>query len=97
VDDLGAGYAGLGALAQMEPDVVKIDMSLVRGVDSQPTKQTVIRSMTALCRELGMGLVAEGVETTAEREALTRLGCAFLQGFLFGRPQAVVSPEHGIH
>jgi len=97
VDDLGAGYAGLGALAQMEPDVVKIDMSLVRGVDSQPTKQTVIRSMTALCRELGMGLVAEGVETVAEREALTRLGCAYLQGFLFGRPQASVPFEHGIH
>ncbi len=86
VDDLGAGYAGLGALAQMEPDVVKIDMSLVRGVDSHPTKQTVIRSMTSLCRELGMGLVAEGVETSSERDTLAGLGCDLLQGFLFGRP-----------
>jgi EAL domain-containing protein (putative c-di-GMP-specific phosphodiesterase class I) len=86
VDDLGAGYAGLGALAQMEPDVVKIDMSLVRGVDSHPTKQTVIRSMTSLCRELGMGLVAEGVETTSERDTLAQLGCDLLQGYLFGRP-----------
>jgi EAL domain-containing protein (putative c-di-GMP-specific phosphodiesterase class I) len=88
VDDLGAGYAGLGALTQMEPDVVKIDMSLVRSVDSQPTKQKVIRSMAALCGELRMALVAEGVETAAERDTLVELGCDLLQGFLFAYPEA---------
>jgi EAL domain-containing protein (putative c-di-GMP-specific phosphodiesterase class I) len=92
LDDLGAGYAGLGALAQINPDVVKIDMSLVRGVDAQPTKQTVIRSMAALCRELGMRMVAEGVETRAEGEVLTQLGCNLLQGYLFGRPSAEICP-----
>jgi EAL domain-containing protein (putative c-di-GMP-specific phosphodiesterase class I) len=88
LDDLGAGYAGLGALTQIEPDVVKIDMSLIRDVDAHPTKQTVIRSMATLCRELGMRLVAEGVETDAERSTLSGLGCDLLQGFLFGQPEA---------
>ncbi len=88
IDDLGAGYAGLGALTQIEPDVVKIDMSLIRDVDAQLTKQTVIRSMAALCRDLGMQLVAEGVETQAESATLTQLGCELLQGYLFGRPSA---------
>jgi EAL domain-containing protein (putative c-di-GMP-specific phosphodiesterase class I) len=86
VDDLGAGYAGLGALAQMDPDIAKIDMSLVRGVDTQPTKQKVIRSMAALCGELRMYLVAEGVEQPTERDVLRELGCDLLQGYLFGRP-----------
>jgi EAL domain-containing protein (putative c-di-GMP-specific phosphodiesterase class I)/FixJ family two-component response regulator len=92
VDDLGAGYAGLGALAQMEPDIVKIDMSLVRGVDGHPTKQTVIRSMASLCHDLGMTLVAEGVETRDECDTLARLGCDLLQGFLFGRPGPGFAP-----
>jgi len=86
VDDLGAGYAGLTSFAALEPEVVKLDMSLVRGVDGEPIKQRLIGSMAALCRELGILVVAEGVETEAERGALTGLGCDLLQGFLLGRP-----------
>jgi EAL domain-containing protein (putative c-di-GMP-specific phosphodiesterase class I) len=86
VDDLGAGYAGLGVLAQFEPDIVKIDMSLVRGVDSDTTKQTVIRSMATLCNELGIEFVAEGIETPEERDVLAQLGCDLLQGSLFAAP-----------
>jgi EAL domain-containing protein (putative c-di-GMP-specific phosphodiesterase class I) len=86
LDDLGAGYAGLSALTQMEPDVVKIDMSLIRGVETHPKKQSVIRSMATLCQELDMLLVAEGVETPAERDTLTLLGCELQQGFFFGVP-----------
>jgi EAL domain-containing protein (putative c-di-GMP-specific phosphodiesterase class I) len=86
VDDLGAGYAGLGALAQFEPDIVKIDMSLVRNVDSDTTKQTVIRSMATLCNELGIDFVAEGIETPEERNVLSQLGCDLLQGSLFAAP-----------
>jgi len=92
LDDLGAGYAGLGALTQIEPDVVKIDMSLIRDVDAHPTKQTVIRSMATLCRDLGIQLVAEGVETAAESSTLAGLGCELLQGFLFGQPGADFPP-----
>lgn len=86
VDDLGAGYAGLTSFAQLEPEVVKLDMSLVRGVDANPTKQKVIRSMTSLCKDMGMLVVAEGVETPAERDALLELDCDLLQGFLFAKP-----------
>jgi EAL domain-containing protein (putative c-di-GMP-specific phosphodiesterase class I) len=86
VDDLGAGYAGLTSFAQLEPEVVKLDMSLVRGVHAQPTKLTLVRTMVAMCRELGMQVVAEGIETAEERDAMVNLGCDLLQGNLFARP-----------
>ena len=87
VDDLGAGYAGLTSFTQLEPTIAKLDMSLVRGVDSDPRRQSVIRSMKKLCDELNMLVVAEGVETVAERDALAELGCDLLQGYLFAKPQ----------
>jgi EAL domain-containing protein (putative c-di-GMP-specific phosphodiesterase class I) len=86
VDDLGAGYAGLTAFAQLHPEVVKLDMSLVRSVDSHPTKGKLVASMTRLCRELGMKVIAEGVETKEEREALVHAGCDLFQGYLFAKP-----------
>jgi EAL domain-containing protein (putative c-di-GMP-specific phosphodiesterase class I) len=86
VDDLGAGYAGLTSITQLEPEVAKIDMSLVRGVDRDSRRQSIIRSAVRLCDELGMMVVAEGVETAAERDTLAELGCDLLQGYLFGRP-----------
>lgn len=86
VDDLGAGYAGLTSFAQLEPEVVKLDMSLIRGIDQSPTKQKVVRSMTSLSRDMGMLVVAEGVETVRECETLLEIGCDLLQGFLFARP-----------
>jgi EAL domain-containing protein (putative c-di-GMP-specific phosphodiesterase class I) len=86
VDDLGAGYAGLSSLIQLQPEVVKLDMALVRNVHEAPTKQQLIRALVGLCREMGVLVVAEGIETTAERDALVELGCDLLQGFLFTRP-----------
>jgi EAL domain-containing protein (putative c-di-GMP-specific phosphodiesterase class I) len=86
LDDLGAGYAGLTSFAILEPDVVKLDMSLIRGVDQEPIKRRLVGSMIELCKELGILVVAEGVETVAERTVLTDLGCDLLQGYLFGRP-----------
>lgn len=86
VDDLGAGYAGLSSFALLEPEIVKLDMSLVRGVHESPTKQKLVRTMTALSQDMGMLVVAEGVETADERNALQSLGCDLLQGFLFARP-----------
>ncbi len=87
IDDLGAGYAGLTSLTKLEPEVVKLDMSLVRGVDASHTKQQLVASMCRVCQDLGMKVVTEGVETIAERDALLGLGCDWLQGYLFGRPQ----------
>jgi len=86
IDDLGAGYAGLTSFALLEPEVVKLDMSLVRDVHLNPTQQKLIRSMTVLCKDMGMMVVGEGVETAKERDTLIDLGCDLLQGYLFSKP-----------
>lgn len=86
VDDIGAGYAGLSTFALLEPEIVKLDMSLVRGIDSQPTKQRIVKSLKELCRDMGIMVVAEGVETPAEHRVLLDLGCDLFQGYLFARP-----------
>jgi EAL domain-containing protein (putative c-di-GMP-specific phosphodiesterase class I) len=88
LDDMGAGYAGLATFAMLKPSFVKIDTSLVRDVDSEPMKQTLIKSMLGLSRELGIEGIAEGVETKAEAQALAALGCTLFQGYAFGRPGA---------
>jgi EAL domain-containing protein (putative c-di-GMP-specific phosphodiesterase class I)/CheY-like chemotaxis protein len=86
VDDLGAGYAGLSSFTQLEPDVAKLDMSLIRDVHLKPKKQSIVRSLQRLCDELEIELVAEGVETREERDVLTSLGCDLFQGYLFAKP-----------
>lgn len=80
VDDLGAGYSALGALATLAPDVVKLDMSLVREVHLQPAKRRVVGAISTLVRELGAKVVAEGVEEPGERDALVELGIDLLAG-----------------
>ena len=86
IDDLGAGYAGLTSFTQLQPEIAKLDMSLVRGVDADVRRQSIVRSMKGLCDELGMLVIAEGVETAAERDTLAELGCDLLQGYLFAKP-----------
>ena len=86
IDDLGAGYAGLTSVTRLEPEVVKIDMSLVRGIDRSRAQQHFVASLARVCGELGMIVVTEGVETDAERDTLLSLGCDVLQGYRFGRP-----------
>jgi EAL domain-containing protein (putative c-di-GMP-specific phosphodiesterase class I)/CheY-like chemotaxis protein len=86
VDDLGAGYAGLSSLASLQPEVVKLDMSLVRDVDREPIKQRLVASLQTLGVPLGITVVAEGVETMAERDKLIEIGCDLFQGYLFAAP-----------
>jgi EAL domain-containing protein (putative c-di-GMP-specific phosphodiesterase class I) len=86
IDDLGAGYAGLTSFAQLEPEFVKLDMSLVRDVHKHPVKQKLVRSMTTLCKDLGIIVVAEGIEVADERDTIIDLGCDLLQGYLFAKP-----------
>ena len=86
IDDLGGGHARMGTFTPLDCDYVKLDMSLVRDVHKNSTKQKVIRSMTALSQDMGMTVVAEGVETAEERDTLIDLDCDLLQGFLFARP-----------
>jgi EAL domain-containing protein (putative c-di-GMP-specific phosphodiesterase class I) len=95
IDDLGAGYAGLTSFAQLHPQVAKLDMSLVRGMNADARRQSIVRSMKGLCDELDIAVIAEGVETGAERDTLAELGCDLLQGFFFARPTrgfATVTP-----
>jgi EAL domain-containing protein (putative c-di-GMP-specific phosphodiesterase class I) len=86
IDDLGAGYSGLSSFAELEPEFVKFDMSLVREIDKRATKQRLVAAIAAMCKGLGTRVVAEGVETEAERTTLIELGCELLQGHLFARP-----------
>ena len=86
VDDLGAGYAALGALAVLEPEIVKLDMSLVREIQRHPTKRRVVGAIATLCRELGSRVVAEGVETLDELAVIRDLGIDLIQGYLFAKP-----------
>lgn len=86
VDDLGAGYAGLSTFAAVEPDFVKLDGSLVRGVTTNGKQQLVITSMIELARELGSHVIAEAIETEEERRVLSTLGIDWMQGYLFAKP-----------
>ncbi len=86
IDDLGAGCAGVATLAQLEPDIAKLDISLIRRVDGDSVKQALIASMLESCREMGIAAICEGVETERERDTLLRLGADLMQGYLFARP-----------
>jgi EAL domain-containing protein (putative c-di-GMP-specific phosphodiesterase class I) len=89
IDDLGAGYAGLGCFVALEPDIVKLDLSLVRNLDREPMKRRLVRSLVEVCHDSSILVVAEGVETDEEHEALVDLGCDLLQGFCLARPVRV--------
>jgi EAL domain-containing protein (putative c-di-GMP-specific phosphodiesterase class I) len=86
IDDLGAGYAGLSSFAALEPEIVKLDMSLVRDVHKSAIRQRLVESMTSLCKEMSMQVVAEGIELREELESVRRSGCDLLQGYLFAKP-----------
>ena len=91
VDDAGAGYASLRHILELRPRYVKLDLALVRGIESDPMRQSLITGLYHCVEEMGGDTVAEGVETEAEAEALLRLGISFAQGYLFGRPAPVES------
>jgi EAL domain-containing protein (putative c-di-GMP-specific phosphodiesterase class I) len=86
LDDLGAGYAGLTNFTELRPEIVKLDQTLVRGIDSDSVKRRLVASLVGVCRDIGTVVVAEGIETPAERDVLVDAGCDLLQGYLLGRP-----------
>lgn len=92
VDDAGAGFASLEHILELQPDFVKLDLSLVRGVDHDPARAAMIAGMTHFAELTGTRLIAEGVETQAEADALLGLGVEFAQGYHFGRPAASIRP-----
>jgi EAL domain-containing protein (putative c-di-GMP-specific phosphodiesterase class I) len=86
LDDLGAGYSGLTSFVQLEPEFVKLDMSLVRDVHQSDARQKIVGSMVNLCHEMGKQIIAEGIESQEERDALVDLSCDLLQGYHFAKP-----------
>ncbi|HYI40916.1 MAG TPA: EAL domain-containing protein [Allosphingosinicella sp.] len=86
LDDFGAGHAGLGLLARFQPDLIKLDMELVRDIDSSLPRRVIVQGVASMCRTLEIGLIAEGVETAAELETLQALGIRYAQGYLIARP-----------
>lgn len=86
VDDFGAGHAGLTRLVDLRPDLLKLDMHLVRDVDADPARQAVVRGVVQMAAALDVVVLAEGVETEAEYVALLDLGVPLFQGYWFGRP-----------
>ena len=93
LDDFGAGYAGLNLLARFQPDLIKLDMELIRGIASSPARQTIIACVTAMARELGIVVLAEGIETEAELVALRAGGIQLFQGYLFAKPAVASLPS----
>ena len=86
LDDFGAGYSGLSRLAETQTDLIKIDMQLVRGIDRSPARRAIVHGLVVMTRDLGVELLAEGVETFEEYDVLSNLGIRLFQGYLFGRP-----------
>jgi EAL domain-containing protein (putative c-di-GMP-specific phosphodiesterase class I) len=86
IDDIGAGYSGLTSFTEIMPEVVKIDMALVRDVHTHMLRQRTIAALCTLCHEVGTLVVGEGIEVADERDCLIELGCDLLQGYLIGRP-----------
>jgi EAL domain-containing protein (putative c-di-GMP-specific phosphodiesterase class I) len=86
IDDFGAGYAGLNMLADFQPDVIKLDMSLVRSIESSGPRQAIARAIIQVCVDLGIDLIAEGVETLDEFHWFADEGVRLYQGYLFAKP-----------
>lgn len=93
IDDFGAGYAGLTLLAEYRPDWVKLDMALIRGVDGDMARRAIVAGVVGICSALSIGLIAEGVETRAELDALRSLGVTVFQGYLFAKPAFEQLPD----
>lgn len=89
IDDAGAGYSSLRHVLMMQPDVVKLDISLTRGLDTDPVRQAMAAALAEFSRRTGTTIVAEGVETEAELAILRDLGITEVQGYLIARPQPV--------
>jgi EAL domain-containing protein (putative c-di-GMP-specific phosphodiesterase class I) len=86
IDDFGAGYSGLNLLANFQPDQIKLDMTLVRGIERHGPRQAIVRAIGQACHELGIDVIAEGVETLEEYRWLANARMRLFQGYLFAKP-----------
>lgn len=93
VDDAGAGFASLQHILQLNPDIIKLDMGLTRGIDLDPARRALASALIHFARETGTEIVAEGIETESEFDTLRALGVGSGQGYLLGRPQPLEQLE----
>ena len=88
LDDFGTGHASLGYVEKINLDKLKVDRSFVTDIPNNPRSQEIVKAIVTMCRELQIKCIVEGVETEAELETLRRLGCRYMQGFLFAKPMS---------
>ena len=93
LDDFGAGHAGLNLLARFQPDMIKLDMDLIRGLETSLPRRMVIDGVLKMCTALGVSVIAEGIETLGELEALRAMGVRYIQGYYFARPAFEALPR----
>jgi EAL domain-containing protein (putative c-di-GMP-specific phosphodiesterase class I) len=86
IDDFGAGYSGLNLLADFQPDLIKLDLALVRNIHLDPARQAIVRGIVIMCADLDVKIIAEGIEHSEERDFLTDCGIFLMQGFWFAKP-----------
>ncbi len=86
IDDFGAGFAGLNLLADFQPDLIKLDMALVRDIDKSRPRQAIVKGVARMCEELAIRIIAEGIESRDECLCLQGMGIGLMQGYLFGKP-----------
>jgi len=87
IDDFGAGYSGLNLLAEVHTDLVKLDMALIRNIHQDKRRQAIVRGILRVCQDLGIRVIAEGIETKDELDILAAIGIELFQGFYFARPE----------
>lgn len=92
LDDFGAGYAGLNLLARLQPNLIKIDMELLRDIHLSRAKQVIVAGVASMARELDITVLAEGVESEAELTILRAAGIALFQGYYFAKPALMSLP-----
>ncbi|HEY9427841.1 MAG TPA: EAL domain-containing protein [Gemmatimonadaceae bacterium] len=95
VDDAGSGYAGLGSIANLEPDFIKLDISLIKSIETNFIKQNLVETMVGFAREQGAMVIAEGIESAAELDTVKRLGVPLVQGFFLQPPAGRRGNEQG--
>jgi EAL domain-containing protein (putative c-di-GMP-specific phosphodiesterase class I) len=93
IDDFGAGYSNLNLLARFQPDIIKLDMELIRNIDTDRIRQLLVRSMINICKDIDCLVIAEGIETVGELDVLMDMGVSLIQGFLIAKPGFKSLPE----
>lgn len=97
LDDFGAGHAGLNLLARFQPDIIKLDMELIRALDTSMPRRMIVNAVVKMCASLGVTVIAEGIETAGELDALRTMGVRYVQGFYFAKPEFEALPPVALY